>query len=229
MLVCAAFLPRGTQASGLLRAVRRAAPLTAGEILSHMDDAARQVKTISARLTYTTVTVVVNDRSTQYGELFFRKGRHPEFLMRFSKPSLKELLFKRNRAEIYYPQLNQIQIYDLASHRELLQQFLLLGFGSRTSEIEEAYHVRYLGEKPLDGVMTPVLDLTPTSKDVAAKLSKVDLWISRESWLPIRQEVFEPSGDYLIATYSKVQINPPLASSTFKIKAKPGVERLKMN
>ncbi|MGH9398518.1 MAG: hypothetical protein ACRD18_16920, partial [Terriglobia bacterium] len=34
------------------------------QILAHMDDAARRVKTISAQLTYTTVTVLVNDHST---------------------------------------------------------------------------------------------------------------------------------------------------------------------
>ncbi len=194
-----------------------------------MDDAAVQLKTISAHLTYTTVTVLVNDRATQTGEIFFRKGKRPEVLIKFSKPNAKVILFKKNHAEIYYPQINQIQEYDLERHRDLLQQFLLLGFGTESAQLETSYKVQYLGEKPLSGALTPVLELKPVQADVAAQLSKVDLWISPESWLPVQQEFFESSGDYLIASYSQVRVNIPLDSSVFKIRAKRGTERVKMN
>ena len=209
--------------------VAHTVPLAANNVLSHMDDAARHLKTVSAHLTYTTVTVLVNDRATQTGKLFFRKGKRPEVLVQFSAPNAKVILFKKNHAEVYYPRINQIQEYDLEQRRDLLQQFLLLGFGTETAELQEAYHVRYLGKKEMGGAMTPVLELTPIPKDVAAQLSKVDLWISPQSWLPVQQEFFETSGDYLIASYSQMQVNAPLASSTFKIRAKRGAERVKMN
>lgn len=198
-------------------------------VLSHMDAAARALKTVSAKLTYTTVTVLVNDRTTQYGELFFKKGKRPEVLVRFIKPNPKEILFKKNRAEIYYPKINQIQEYDLERRRDLLQQFLLLGFGSETAELKQSYRLHYLGEQKLGNETTPVLELTPTEKQVATQLSKVDLWISENSWLPVQQKFFEPSGDYLIAHYSEMKLNRVLSSSIFKLHPKPGTERVKMN
>lgn len=213
--------PRGGRAQKTARGLN--------SVLSHMDDAARALKTISTKLTYTTVTVLVNDRTTQYGELFFKKGKRPEVLVRFIKPNPKEILFKKNRAEIYYPKINQIQEYDLERRRDLLQQFLLLGFGTETADLRESYHLRYLGEQKLGNETTPVLELTPTQKDVAAQLSKVDLWISEDSWLPVQQEFFETSGDYLIAHYSEMKVNRALSSSVFKIRAKSGAERVKMN
>ena len=221
--------PGALRGAGLLGRVARNVPLAASDVLSHMDDAAQRLKTVSAHLTYTTVTVLVNDRATQTGQLFFRKGRSPEVLVRFSSPDNKVILFKKNRAEVYYPRINQIQEYDLERRRDLLQQFLLLGFGTGTSELEESYYLRYLGEKKLDGAMTPVLELTPVQRAVAAQISKVDLWISPQSWLPVQQEFFEASGDYLIANYSGIKVNLPLASSIFKIRAKHGAERVKMN
>ena len=229
MLMGIMALPAGLRGAGMFSQAVHKIPLTVGDVLSHMDDAARRLKTISARLSYTTVTVLVNDRATQSGYLFFRKGRRPEVLVRFSKPETKVILFKKNRAEVYYPRINQIQEYDLEKRRDLLQQFLLLGFGTGSGKLEGTYHVRYLGEKTLGGTMTPVLELTPIPKDVAAQLSKVDLWISPQSWLPVQQEFFEASGDYLIASYSHMRINEPLGSSTFKIRAKHGAERVKMN
>ncbi|MGH9325068.1 MAG: LolA family protein [Terriglobia bacterium] len=194
-----------------------------------MDDAARNLRTVSTRLSYTTVTVLVNDRSTQEGVLYFRKGKRPEVLVRFTTPDTKVILFKKNRAEIYYPKIDQIQEYNLERRRDLLQQFLLLGFGTESDQIEESYHIQYLGEQKLGNLTTPVLELTPVAQDIASQLKKVDLWINPQSWLPVQQQFFEASGDYLIAQYSDMKTNLPLSRSIFTIKPKPGTERVKMN
>lgn len=198
-------------------------------VLAHMDDAARRVKTISAHLAYTTVTVLVNDRSTEVGEMFFHKGRKIEVLVRFIKPDPKVILFKHNKAEIYYPNINQIQEYNLENHAGLLQQFLLLGFGTPVSDLESSYRLKYLGEKQLGNETTQALELTPIQKSVAAQLLHIDLWVSEASWLPVQQEFFQPSGDYLIASYSQVKANQRLKRSVFEIHAKAGAQRVKMN
>lgn len=223
MLLAAATLLAGP------RPRRTSGDAGASSVLAHMDSAAQELKTVSAGLSYTTVTVLVNDRSTQTGELFFRKGRHMEVLVRFLKPELKVILFKHNRAEIYYPKINQIQEYDLEKHSNMLQQFLLLGFGTPISSLEGSYKVKALGEKRLGNTPTQLIELTPLRKDVAAQLTHVNLWVSEASWLPVQQEFFEPSGDYLIASYSGMHVNRRLPASVFKIHAKAGVERVKMN
>lgn len=199
------------------------------QVLAHMDEAALRLKTVSSRLSYTTVTVLVNDRSTQTGELFFRKGKNLEVMVRFLKPDLKVILFKHNRAEIYNPKVNQIQEYDLARHADLLQQFLLLGFGAPISGLQSSYRLKYLGEKHLNNQTTEAIELTPVQKAVAAQLTRVDLWVSEQSWLPVQQEFFEPSGDYLIAAYSEVKVNEHLKRSDFEIHPQSGATRVKMN
>lgn len=194
-----------------------------------MDDAASQLKSISAQLSYTTVTVLVNDRSTQTGELFFHKGKSLEVMVRFLKPDLKVILFKHNRAEIYNPKTNQVQEYDLERHADMLQQFLLLGFGTPISNLQSSYHMKYLGEKQLGDETTEALELTPLEKSVASQLTRVDLWVSEDSWLPVQQEFFEPSGDYLIASYSAMKVNERLKRSDFEIHPADGATRVKMN
>ncbi|MGH9406415.1 MAG: LolA family protein [Terriglobia bacterium] len=204
-------------------------PAALHRILAHMDQAAGQVKSISAHLAYTTVTVLVNDRSTQAGELFFRKGKHLEMAIRFVTPDPKAIVFRRNKAEIYNPKTNQIQEYDLEKHANLVQEFLLLGFGSPVSELEQSYRFKYLGEQRLGGENTQALELTPLQQSISSHLTRVDLWVSEASWLPVQQEFFEPSGDYLIAAYSDVKLNPHLSRSDFDIHTSPGVQRMKMN
>jgi len=61
-------------------------PHDLSEILSRMNDAAKNLKTVSADLEYTKVTALVNDKSTETGRLFFRKSKNPEILIDIKKP-----------------------------------------------------------------------------------------------------------------------------------------------
>src|SRR5271157_4591037 len=103
-------------------------PTDLTQILSDMNEASKRLRTISANLEYTKVTVLVDDKSTESGQLFFRHGKTPEIRIDMQKPESKTILFKKNRGEIYLPKINQIQEYDLEQKSELLQQFFLLGF-----------------------------------------------------------------------------------------------------
>jgi outer membrane lipoprotein-sorting protein len=194
--------------------------LSLQEILSRMDEAGKHLKTLSANLEYTSVTVLVNDRSTESGKIYFRNSRSPEIRIDFTTPAAKQILFRKNKGEMYQPAINQIQEYDLSNHPALVQQFFLLGFGSNVDELKKAYDIKYLKEETLEGNETAVLELTPRSEGVAAQLTKIDLWINEESWVPLQQQFFEPGGDYMIARYSDVQIDRPLSSSLFRIQAK---------
>lgn len=215
-------------ARGVPRLRRRKVAPDLAEILSHMNETSKRLKTLSADLEYTKVTVVVDDKSTERGQLFYRKERPPDVLIDFKTPDPKTILMKRNRAEMYLPKINQIQEYNLGKHSELVQQFLLLGFGTDSAELEKAYTLKLTGEEEINGDTTAVVELTPRKENVAAQLAKVQIWISEESWLPVQQKFFEPSGDYVITRYTGVKVNRQLPSSTFEIPAAKGAKRVKM-
>jgi outer membrane lipoprotein-sorting protein len=198
------------------------------QIFSHMNESAKRLKTLSADLDYTKVTVLVNDFSTESGKMYFRNSKSPDILIGFKKPAEKVILFKKEKAEIYQPKINQIQEYDLSQHASLIQQFLLLGFGTDSKEMQKVYEVKYLREEQLGGDTTALLELTPRNESLAAQLSKIQLWISEESWLPVQQKFFEAGGDYSIARYTSVKVNRNLPSSTFQIHAAKGAKRVKM-
>jgi len=204
-------------------------PPDLAEIMSHMNDSAKHLKTVSTNLEYTKVTVLVNDTSAESGQLFYRRSKNPEILINILKPEPKAILFKKNRAEIFLPKINQIQEYNLEQKSEIVQQYFLLGFGTETGELKKYYGLKFLDEEELGGDTTVVLELVPRRANVAAQLEKIQLWISEESWLPIQQKFFEPGGDYLIARYTAVKVNRDIPSSTFEIKAPKDAKRVKMN
>lgn len=216
-------------ASGTPQTRKGKLPPDLTEILSRLNDSAKRLKTVAANLDYTKVTVLVDDKSTEVGQLLFQKGKNPQLRINFQKPDPKTILFKKNQAEIYLPKINQIQEYDLGQHSGLVQQFLLLGFGTETGDLKKEYNIKFVAEEELDGDTTAVLELTPRKENIAAQLSKVQLWVSEESWLPVQQKFFEPGGDYFVARYTAVKVNRRLPASSFQIPGAKGAKRVKMN
>jgi outer membrane lipoprotein-sorting protein len=208
-------------------------PTDLTEILSDMNEASKRVKTVSANLEYTKVTVLVDDKSTESGQLFYRKGKTTEIRIDIQKPDRKILLLwsggKKNKGEMYLPKINQIQEFNLEQKSDLVQQFLALGFGTDANELKKAYTVKYLKEEELEGDTTVLLELVPLKGNAGGQISKIQLWVNEESWLPAQQEVFENGGDYLIARYSGVKVNRILPGSTFELEGASDAKRVKMN
>jgi outer membrane lipoprotein-sorting protein len=204
-------------------------PSGLAEILLQMGEKSKTLKTVSANLDYTTVNALVDDRSKQSGQVFFRKGKEPDVFIDFEKPERKLMLLKKNKGQMYLPKMNQVQEADLSQKGDLVQQFLLLGFGSDPNELKKTYDISYLQEVALDDESTVQLELTPRKKDVASQITKVQLWISEDSWLPVQQQFFESNGDYLIAHYTGVKVDKDLPNSTFELNLPSGVQHVKMN
>jgi len=203
-------------------------PPPLSEILSRMNDSAKNLKTVSADLEYTKVTVLVDDKSTETGRIFYNKSKK-EILIDITKPEAKTVLFKKNKAEIFLPKINQIQEYNLEEQSGLVEQFFLLGFGTESDKLRKDYDFKFLTEEDLDGDTTAVLELTPRSENTAAQLTKIHLWVSEESWLPVQQKFFQPGGDYFVARYTAVRVNRELPPSTFQIPGAKNAKRVKMN
>lgn len=212
--------PAGAQAPGL----------TLPQVLANMDDAARGFETAVADLTYTKVTIIVNDRSVEKGTIYFKrpKGkREIKVKIDLRDPSLKVVLFTDNKGQIYYPKAAQVEEYDLGKNRQAVEQFLLLGFGTPGRELQDAYDVTLAGDAKIDDVDAVKLELLPKSAGVARHIKKVELWLSRKTWQPVRQTFTEPSGDYLTAQYSSQKINAPIPDSQFKLNLPKNVKHIR--
>ena len=79
-----------------------------------------------------------------------------------------------------------------------------------------------------DGEQTVRLELIPKSADMKRSVPKLEMWVSTRTWQPVRQKLYQSSqGDYRIYAYSKIQVNPSLKSSDFKLKTSGKVNRIR--
>lgn len=194
-------------------------------VVQRLNQAAEHFRTVTAKLDYTKVTVVVDDTSTQEGEIYFHKNG--TILIDILRPEPKKILFRGNKAEIFYPKMNQIQEYDLAKHRGLVEQFLLLGFGTTGDDLKKSYLLTVLGETRLENRSVLQLELTPKDERIRNQIHKIHLWLDLASWAPVQQKFFEVGGDYMTTRYSDIRINVPIPKSKLSLNAPKKAVRVK--
>ena len=199
--------------------------VTMETVLRQLDAAARTFHGLSADVERTKVTVVVNDKSTDTGTILVRGDK---MLMDMKPPDARTVLRTGDNLFIYTPGLKRVEEYDLGKNRALVEQFLLLGYGSSGAELEKRYTITLVGEDKIDDKKVVELELVPKSDDVRNQISKIQIWFDESSWLPAQQQFFETgSGDYFIVRYSNIVKNPPIADSRFKPHWPKGTERIK--
>jgi outer membrane lipoprotein-sorting protein len=189
-----------------------------------LDARAKDFHSVSADIERTKVTVVVNDKSTESGTI---KVRGDRMLLELTAPDPRTILRTGDSLFVYTPGLKRVEEYNLGKNRALLDQFLLLGFGTDSNEMRKSYLVTYMKEDKIDDRKAVELELTPKMEAVRSQISKIQIWLDESTWLPAQQEFFESgSGDYSIVKYSKIVRNPDLPDSQFKPHWPKGTERI---
>jgi outer membrane lipoprotein-sorting protein len=209
MAVAATFL------SAPMLSVAAQANLTLENVIKQMDAQANDFRSLTADMERTKVTVVVNDKSTESGRISVR--RDDKMLIEVEQPDARTILRNGDIFYIYNPKIHRVEEYNIGKKKSLVDQFLLLGFGTSGSSLKESYTVAMQGEETLDGHKVIRLDLLPKTDDVRKQLSKIQLWLDESTWLPLQQQFFETgSGDYFIIHYRNIVRNARIPDSEFK-------------
>jgi outer membrane lipoprotein-sorting protein len=199
---------------------------TLDTVLKQLDTHAAQFRSLTADLERTKVTVVVNDKSTESGTLAVR--RDGKMRIELTKPDARTILRDGDNFYIFNPKMNRVEQYNLGKKKALVDQFLLLGFGTSGAALQDSYTVTLKGEETLDNTKTVLLVLTPKTAEVQKQLSKIELWLDESTWLPAQQRFDENgSGDYTTVRYRNIVSNPKLSDADFKPHWPHGVTEVK--
>ena len=210
-------------------AVRSVSQQNAGgleNILKQLDAQAADFHSLTADLERTKVTVVVNDKSTESGQILVR--RDDKMRIEMTKPDPKTILRTGNELYVYTPKISSVEEFDLGKKQSLVDQYLLLGFGTSGSSLRKNYLITLQGEETIDNRKVLLLELTPKSEEVRNQISKIHMWIDESNWLPVQQKFFETgSGDYFVIHYTNMVRNPKLSDNEFKPHWPKGVTKIR--
>ncbi len=198
-----------------------------GDILARMDEAAPKFHAISANVRMLTFTAVLNDNTIEDGTLKMQRLKPGDVraVIEFTGQSdARQIAFLGKTVRIFYPNLHEYQEYDLGKNSNMLNQFLLLGFGSSGRELAQSYNIQLEGSEKVAGQDTAKLLLIPKDKKVLEHLKQAEVWIPNNAAYPLQQQFDEPSGNYRRATYTNVELNPPIRG-TLDLQLPPGTKR----
>lgn len=222
------FRPRSVLAAALLFTLTN--PAQAGpreDTLARMDKASVGFRGLTAKVRKTTYTALIKESSEESGTmtLFRPKPKDLRMLIDFTKPDPRAVGFQGKKVQLYNPKLLLVQEYDLGKQGGLVEQFLLLGFGTPGSELAKSYAIKHLGEETVNGTKTDHLDLTPNSAEAQKAVRHIEIWVSQADGITVQQKVHQPSHDYLLIQYSDVKVNPPLTEDSVRLKLPKGVKK----
>ena len=180
-----------------------------------MDKSAKDFRTLTADIENVKYTAVVQDASTETGQIFVRRDQ--KMRIEFTKPEARTILRTGDSLFLYNPKLNRVEEYDLGKNRAMVDQYIRLGFGTKSEDLKKSYVVTVAGEEELDHRKTVVVELTPKVDQIRSQITRIQMWIDEASWLPIQQKIFESgSGDYILFHYTSMMKNLKINDSKFK-------------
>lgn len=212
---------------GLLAAVTVAITITAfghsqitlDEILKNMDTVGAGLRSMRAGLQQQKWTDILSEYDEgEKGRFLFLKEKGEVYLRKdIEDPTTNSLVIKEGTVLFYQPSIKQAQEYKMGRHKDKAE-FLLLGFGSKQSALAETYDITFKGEEEIEGRRTFELELKPKSDQVAAFFDRIILWIDGDKWVPIQQQLVEPTQDHLLIRFNDLELNPRLSKSDFEVK-----------
>jgi outer membrane lipoprotein-sorting protein len=184
---------------------------TLKEILDRMNADAPKFEGVKANLTQDEYTAAIKDHTEKKALLTMVKKKSGGItaLLDYKSPDPEQFLFKDNSLQQYLPKVNLIQEYDLGKHSSVVNQFLMLAFGSSGNDLDKNYKIALIGGDSVDGVKVTKLDLVPKSADALKYMNKIEFWIPDGKSYAVQLKIYSPSGDTNTAVYSGIEINPP--------------------
>jgi len=190
------------------------------DILNKLDHAAQSFRGMTADLKQTAHTAVINEDNVESGTIRMKRARPGEtrMLVEFREPDPKMVQLQGQTLDIYLPKIKTVQEYSLGKNSNLLEQFLLLGFGTTRKDLSAANEIRLGGAETLNGRSAVRLILTPKSKEVLQRVQKIELWLDPQTGFPLQHKIHQAGGDYQLFVFENVRMRPDLSDSDLHLK-----------
>jgi outer membrane lipoprotein-sorting protein len=196
-----------------------AEPQDLKNLLAEMDKAATTFKSAQADFDWDQYQRVVDEHDIQKGQIYFRKNKSGvDVAVKIVSPEPKQVLFKDGKLSLYQAKIDQVTEYKAGQNRAEVESFMSLGFGASGTDLAKNFEIKLQGWDTVDGVRTARLDLTPKQEKVKSSLSHVLLWMDPKRNVSIKQQFFEPSGDYRLTHYTNIKVNGKIADDVFRLK-----------
>lgn len=228
---------------GLLLALAAAVPAAAAPEKSSLPDPDAPGLSTSERLDALFARVRAEQSSLRSLEAKFTQRKESEMLIepeeahgRFSylapdrvrweyvEPNPMTVLIDDESMTTWYRDLKRADEIPIGRYSEQALKFM--GASGTLETLLDYFRVQ--ATFPRDGSAPYRLSLDPKYPRVAKRIEAMDVWIDRESFVPVRLRYVEPGGDVTEYTFSDIEVNAEIPADRFELRLPADVERRRM-
>ena len=199
--------------------------------LAQMDAVSAKFSSFEAKFTQKRYLALLKEyESPEIGEFYYAmdKNRAVEMRHEIITPGVRITTIKGDSAVVYQPATKQAQVYNLGNRKNLVE-YLATGLGQSSVKLNEQFEITYEGTEAVGGESCSVLALVPKDKSAAASLKSITIWFKKSTGTPAQYKFLEPTGDYLLETFSGEKLNGKIPANKFEQKLPNGTEILRLN
>jgi outer membrane lipoprotein-sorting protein len=204
------------------------------DVLLRMDQAAQKFRSLSAKVRKTDYSDVLSDSTVEEGSFKMMKAGKDKvvLLADFTGQDAHTVQIAGNQVKIYHPKAKSVEIYDMRKFTKAANEYLFVGFGNTSAELQKTYTVTLGGAETVDGVKTTRLDLAPKSAEAKKLFNLIQLWIPEGQSNPMQEKILsgKEGKDYKLFQFSNAKIRtvsePALPASEFELKLPADVKEI---
>lgn len=200
------------------------APLTVDDVLNHMEQMRKGLETFTADVVKTVYTEPLDDTETFAGQIQFKLPRLLRMRLVLQTPEgakRKEIIYivGPRLAFVYRVHDGQAEGVELKNMKEKIQNTnpLEYGLSGDVREWRKTYDLKVLPEEKLGTEQTAVLLMRPKGLAKDETEGTVTLWLSQNSWLPVRIREVKNDGDIVEThTFSHLKRDVKIPDKVFQ-------------
>lgn len=194
-------------------------------VLSKMQAAHRNLRSMRAGMAQVRHNPQIGSTETDYGTLIYKPGAKGKSKLRidYTRPDQKSVAVLGENLVFYQPRINQVLKTTLskAAKGKTSSYSALVGLDGSLETLTRDYNVDYVKDELVNGETATRLQLIPK---VSGTFSRIDLWVSNKSWLPVQYQMFERNGDSTLVKFTGMEVNPTIADAAFNVNIPSGTK-----
>lgn len=170
------------------------------------------LKTLTARFVETSTSPLLDRPLVARGTLAV--VRPTRVILRYQDPDTRTVLIDGDKLTMDWPSRQIRQQSNIASAQRRVQNYFV---GKSPNDLRKHFKISAITATDRPAYL---VTLDPTRKQIRENLTRLELWINRETLLLDAMQMRFAGGETKKMEFSDVVVNPPLDASTFVIAAK---------
>lgn len=215
--------------------VRPELPPELREVLDRLDEANAELVDVRAKVTYTRLIPLLDNKRKSKGSLVFKKP--DRLVMKLGRPDNEEVRTNGRLWWVVSHNDKQVDIYEAAAEGQGSREaaFLSIGYGQSSEELLEDYDVELLDATQTEGdegkVTAYRIKFTPVGRpDQPPRYEFIEAEVADDVWLPRLLVLYERDGT-IVHTYalSRMKVNTDVEDDEFEYEPPRGYNVVRLD